>query len=193
MRRPGEHLKTAFFFYRWIPRLPPRVALFYVRARILARKLEDQHALVSFTHPMDIARILALSNGCSHVVEIGTSEGWSAIAFALADDARRVSTYDPTIYATRDRYIALGGAASARVTFITALGEQPISDDVADFVFIDGAHDKETTRAAFEAWRGRLAVGGRIVFHDYGWSGVRDAIAELDLGGRVDQGMYIWP
>jgi len=95
--------------------------------------------------------------------------------------------------ATRRRYVALAPEAATRIDFVVAPGEQPRADDPVDFVFIDGAHDKDTTTAAFEAWRGRLADGGTIVFHDYESPGVTSAIAELGLAGRVDDGMYFWP
>jgi predicted O-methyltransferase YrrM len=187
-----SRFRTEVFFHRWLRRLPPDVRTFYRRARSLAQVIDDQHALVSFTHPYYIVRLLEASEGCKNVVEIGTSEGWSAMAFALADPSRRVRTYDPIVWPTRSRYIALDDAAAARIEFINAPGERPGSELMADFLFIDGAHDKETTIAAFEAWRPLLVHGAPVIFHDYSHPGVRDAIVELGLQGRAADLTYYW-
>jgi hypothetical protein len=48
--------------------------------------------------------------------------------------------------------------------------------------------------AAFRAWRDSLATNGVVVFHDYdhpSYPGVREAVAELGLGGRSVGGMFV--
>ena len=48
---------------------------------------------------------------------------------------------------------------------------------------------------AFAAWRGALAPGAIVVFHDYGhpaYPGVREAVNELGLRGSERGGVFVW-
>ena len=178
--------------------LPPRVAWFYFRARRAAARAGDDWSLESATKPESLALVLRLARGRRSVVEIGTGTGWTTAALALADARRRVVSYDPIVRPERNRYLALAGrGAAARIELIESGGEAgpPPEGPAPDFVFVDGSHEKELTVRTFEAWRGALAPGGAIAFHDYGnerYPGVTDAIRELGLEGEVERDVFVW-
>jgi predicted O-methyltransferase YrrM len=73
----------------------------------------------------------------------------------------------------------------ADLTNITAIRKPSIeaakslSNERFDFVFIDGAHDRDSVRADIGAWLPLVHSGGVISGHDYDWSEVRDVVAEL--------------
>ncbi|HEX8053938.1 MAG TPA: class I SAM-dependent methyltransferase [Thermoleophilaceae bacterium] len=178
--------------------LPPRVAWFYFRARRTAARSGDDWSLKSATKPESLALLLKLARGRRAVVEIGTGTAWTTAALALADPRRNVVSYDPVMRPERDRYLAIAGpSATARIELIAAGGEAgPAPEGPApDFVFVDGSHERELTISTFEAWRGALAPGGVIAFHDYGnelYPGVSEAIAELGIEGRVERDVFVW-
>jgi predicted O-methyltransferase YrrM len=178
--------------------LPPRVAWFYFRARRAAARDGDEWSLKSATKPESLALLLRLARGRRAVVEIGTGTAWTTAALALADGRRKVVSYDPVARPERDRYLALAGpGAAGRIELIEAGGEAgpPPEGPAPDFVFVDGSHERELTIRTFEAWRGALAPGGAIAFHDYGnelYPGVTEAIGELGLEGEVERDVFVW-
>lgn len=179
--------------------LPPRVAWFYFRAARGALRTGDEHALRAASGPQSIRKLLQVAAGRRNVVEIGTAAGWGAIALALADPSRRVTTFDPTSWPTRERYVALIPAgARRRIEFVHALGVDgaEMFSGAADLVFIDGSHDRDATIAHMVAWRPLLSPGGVVVFHDYGaaaWPGVAEAIRALGLTGETPGGsLFVW-
>lgn len=177
-------------------RVPPRVTLFYVRAWLRALRSRDRFTLDSASRPSDVAALLALARGHTEAAELGTGTAWTTIALALADRRRRVVSYDPVARPERERYLALAGAARARIRLNAEPAEaaRPGPASVG-FLFIDCAHDRETTAAAFRAWRGAVAPGGVVAFHDYDhpvYPGVRDAVEELGLTGESVGGVFVW-
>jgi predicted O-methyltransferase YrrM len=179
--------------------LPPRVMWFYFRASRRALRAGDEHALKAASGPESVRRLLAIAEGRHDVVEIGTAAGWTTIALALADPDRRVTSFDPTSWPTRERYVRLAPAgARRRVEFVDALGTEGagLFSGTADLVFVDGSHDREATIAHMQAWRPLLAPGGVVVFHDYeneAWPGVAEAIRELGLTGETPGGsLFVW-
>jgi predicted O-methyltransferase YrrM len=182
---------------RALLRLPPRVALFYSRARRLAMRTGDQWSLDSATKPESLAFLLHLAKGRRRTVEIGTGTAWTTIALALADGERRVLSFDPVVRPERDRHLALAAAARPRIELVEAPGEHGLGDrpGPVDLVFVDGSHERELTIATFEAWREVLAPGGAIAFHDFGnpeYPGVTEAIRELALEGEVHRDLFVW-
>lgn len=177
--------------------LPPRVAGFYVRAWLTALRAGDRFTLDSATRPADVSRLLALARGHATTVELGTGTAWTTIALALADPARRVVSYDPEVRSQRERYLRLVASADrARIELRAGSAEdvQPAAESVG-FLFIDCSHDRETTAAAFTAWRPAMAPGGVVVFHDYDhprYPGVREAVEQLGLRGTSSRGVFIW-
>ena len=178
--------------------LPPRVAWFYFRARRTAARTGDEWTLKSATGPESLALVLRLARGHRSVVEIGTGTAWTTAALALDDPRRTVVSYDPVVRPERDRYLAIAGpSATARIELIEAGGEAgpPPEGPAPDFVFVDGSHEKELTIRTFHAWRGALAPGGAIAFHDYGnelYPGVTEAIEELGLDGEAERDVFVW-
>lgn len=178
--------------------LPPRVAWFHARALVLARRLGDEFTWRSATRPDDVAELLRVAAGRRRVVELGTATGWGAAAFALADPARRVISFDPVVQPNRDRYLALLPAgARARLDLRAQTGEAGAAtvDDPVDLLFVDSTHSREGTVAEVGAWRERLAPGALVVLHDFGnpaFPGVAEAVAELGLDGEPRGGSYVW-
>jgi predicted O-methyltransferase YrrM len=183
---------------RQLVALPPNVGLFFARARRMAARRGDHWSLSSATGPRSLAHVLRESRGQRAFVEIGTGTAWTAIACALAEPARGVITFDPVERAERDWYLALAGSsARRRVEFVHDIGESGprAHGDRAGFVFIDGSHECERTIATFEAWRGALAPGGAIAFHDWqneSWPGVTQAIEALGLRGEAHGDVFVW-
>ena len=172
------------------------MAWFYFRARRTAARTGDDWSLESATKPESLALLLRLARGRRAVVEIGTGTAWTAAALALAHRERRVISYDPIARPERERYIDLAGVRD-RIELREAGGEAgPAGGDAAaDFVFVDGSHEKTLTIETFRAWRGALAPGGTIAFHDYGnelYPGVTEAMVALGLEGTVERDVFVW-
>jgi predicted O-methyltransferase YrrM len=177
--------------------LPARVAVFYVRAWWIAVRSADGYSLLVVTRPADVRTLLALADGHRSVVELGTATAWTAAALALADEHRMVASYDPAVRPERTRYLGLLRLRDrSRIALHTVRAEDVRPDaGSAGFVFIDCAHDRVTTSAAFRAWQPAVAPGGVAAFHDYDhpdYPGVREAIEELGLAGEVRGGLFIW-
>jgi predicted O-methyltransferase YrrM len=178
--------------------LPPWIAIFYWRAHRRALRTGDQFSLASAARPSELAGLLSLARQRRAVVELGTGTAWSAIALALADDARRVISYDPSVRPQRDGYLVLVRAGvRARIELRDrpdSDGPQP-GDPPVELLFIDSSHDRDSVLAAFGAWRDALASGAIVAFHDYDhpeYPGVRQAVAELQLSGRESGGLFVW-
>ena len=175
--------------------LPPRPALFQVRAMLRARRLGDDWALESSTRPADVAELLRLARGRRTAVELGTATGWTAGALLLADPARRLTTFDPIAREHREAYLRLlPRSARARLELVRAPGHEARGTGV-ELLFVDSSHDRAATVAEVRAWQPRLAPGGLVVLHDYGnpaYPGVAGAVAELGLHGRRHAGLWLW-
>jgi hypothetical protein len=178
--------------------LPARVARFAWRANRYARGIGDDFSLTSAVRPVELADLLSIAGGREAVVELGTGTAWSTIALALDDGARRVISYDSFVRHERDAYLGLAGG---RVRDRIDLRDEPdsngprVGDPPVELLFVDSSHDRESVLAAFRAWRNALAPGAVVVFHDYdhpGYSGVREAVAELGLVGRRSGGLFTW-
>lgn len=179
-------------------RLPPRVALFYSRARRAAAREDDEWSLRSATGPESLTRLLRLARGRTRVVEIGTGSGWTTAALLIADRRRHVLSFDPRVWPQRDRYLSLAPAsATSRLELVQAGGEQGPGDRPwrPDMLFVDGSHERDLTIATFRAWRPALADGAVVAFHDYenpDYPGVGEAIRELALDGEVEGELFVW-
>ena len=179
-------------------RLPPRVALFYFRARRAAARHGDQWSLKSATGPESLTAILRLARGRRSVVEVGTGTAWTTAGLALADRRRTVLSFDPVVWPERERYLRIAGRdAASRIELVEGGGEagpagRPIRPDM---MFIDGSHERELTVRTFEAWRTAFAPGAIVAFHDYEnplYPGVTEAIRELGLDGEVVRDVFVW-
>jgi len=177
--------------------LPPRVGFFYARAHRVARRAGDRFSIDSAARPRELADLIRLAHRRVHVVELGTGTAWTAIALALSDARRRVTTYDPVVRAQRELYLSLVGPdVRERIDFVTSPGGAAApAAPWAELVFIDSSHSHADTIAEFEAWRLLLRDGAVVAFHDYAhplYPGVATAIEELRLEGEVRGGMFVW-
>ena len=177
--------------------LPARVAWFQARARRAARAAGDEWSLISATRPDDLGRLLALARGRREVVELGTGTAWTAIALAVADPARRVTTFDPIVRPERRRYLELAGPrARARIELRDEPGDRGPGDlGGVDLLFVDSSHEREPTVREVEAWRPALAPGALVVFDDYDhpdYPGVRQAIDQLGLAGERSGTLFVY-
>jgi predicted O-methyltransferase YrrM len=179
-------------------RLPPRVALFYSRARRAAARDGDEWSLRSATGPESLRRILRLARGRRRVVEIGTGTAWTTAALLVADRQRHVLSFDPRVWPQRDRYLALaGGGLGARLELVEGGGEDGPGERPwrPDMLFVDGSHDRDLTIATFTAWRPALEDGAIVAFHDFEnpeYPGVTEAIRSLGLDGEADGDVFVW-
>jgi predicted O-methyltransferase YrrM len=183
-------------WYAELRALPPRVAWFQARARAVAHRHDDRFSLVSVTRPRDLRALLSVADGHAHVVELGTATGWTAISLALADPARRVTSFDVVARPEPARYLRMtSGDVRARVELVTAAGaDGPRDDRPVNLLYIDSSHERQATVDEVRAWRPALAAGGAIVFDDYDhpdYPGVREAVSELGLAGRPVGSLFV--
>jgi predicted O-methyltransferase YrrM len=182
---------------KYLRAMPPRVARFYLRAWITLMRTRDGWSSIAVTRPADVVRLLKLADGRRAAVELGTGTAWTTTALALADDQRRVVSYDPVAREERGRYLALvPPAVRARIELHTLPAQhvEPAPGSV-DFLFIDTEHDHITTGESFRRWEPALRPGAVVAFHDYGhplYPGVAEAVAELGLEGEYGGGIFVW-
>jgi predicted O-methyltransferase YrrM len=195
-RRVARIVREDLRFATALRPLPRPVAIFFLRARLRARRTGDEFSLSSATRPADLAAVLALAAGARHVVELGTGTGWTTIALCLADPARTVTSLDPFTRPQREGYLALAGpGVAARLRWIEAPGtDVPHLGRPVDLLYIDSSHEREPTVAEFRAWRPLLDDGAVVIFDDYthqGYPGVAEAVSELGLGGETRGTVFV--
>ena len=177
--------------------LPPRVAVFHTRALMAAWRVGDDFAWESATRPDDVLALLRLAEGRRHVVELGTATAWTSAAFVLADDERRVTSFDPVVQEHRERYLSLlPSGARSRLDLVQAPGADGAAsfEGQVDFLFVDSTHEHAGTVTEVRAWRDHMTPGGLMVLHDYGnpaFPGVATAVEELGLDGDTVGGSFV--
>jgi predicted O-methyltransferase YrrM len=158
-----------------------------------ARRIGDEFSLSSSAPPAGLARLLALTEGRDVIAELGTANGWTAIALALARPTRRVVTVDLFDRPTRQGYLRLV-APSVRERIEFVIGDGASAPRPCDLLYIDSSHEREPTLAEVRAWRPYMGPGGVIVFDDYlhpDFPGVAEAVAELGLSGERDGQFFV--
>jgi cephalosporin hydroxylase len=176
--------------------LPPRVALFQWRARRLAERAGHDWGLDAAAAPTDLRRLLRIARGRREVVELGTGPAWTAIALAIADTARRVTSYDPVVHEHRDDYLGLVPArVRERIRLVASEGTAGAAayPGCVDLLFVDSTHECAATVAELRAWEPRLADGALVALHDYGhpdFPGVAEAVRELGIEGDATGGIF---
>jgi predicted O-methyltransferase YrrM len=176
--------------------LPPRIAFFQARARLLAARRRDEFGPVAATRPPKLATLLRLAQGRSRVVELGTAAGWTSISLLLADSGRTLLSYDIIRRPQLDLYLALAPPdVRRRLELVCAPGEQgPRSREAVDLLYVDSSHECAATIREWHAWQSVLAPGAVVVFDDYThpqYPGVREAIEQLALTGEVCEGFFV--
>jgi predicted O-methyltransferase YrrM len=151
---------------------------------------------VSATRPDDLAVLLRLARDRKRIVELGTGTGWTAIALALDDPDRTVTTYDPIYRAEREAYLALAGAGvRSRLTFRDEPGANGPSDTgPVDMLYIDSSHARQDTIDELNVWRPALRPRAIVAFDDFThpeYPGVREAVRELGLEGTEHGTLFI--
>ena len=190
-------LRVRIVHGKHLVRLPPPVLIFYLRAWRKRAEIDDGFSLAGAIKPRELAPLLRAAQGSTLAVEVGTGTGWTALALAVADPRRRVISFDSIRRPQRDAYLSLvNPSARSRVEFVTGPGEHaPPGPADVDLLFIDAAHDRASTLAAFYAWRPRLARGAAVAFHDFDdpqWPGVTEAIRDLGLRGVAHHHLFVW-
>jgi len=138
-------------------------------------------------HSREDARVLLdAARGATRVVEIGVYEGASALALCEAlGPAAELHLIDPfgshpdalprgwgaNEWATRravSRALRRRGGQAPRVRWHVALSHEVAArwEGEVDLVFIDGDHSEAGCELDWCSWRGFVALGGRVVFHD---------------------------
>ncbi len=176
--------------------LPPRVAVFQWRARRLAKRVGHAWGLDAAASPADVGTLLRFARGRREVVELGTGPAWTAIALALPDPARRVTSYDPVVHEHREDYLALvPERVRERIRFVALEGVAGAADHPGgvELLFVDSTHERAATLAELRAWEPRLADGALVALHDYGhpdFPGVAEAVRELGVEGAATGGIF---
>lgn len=169
---------------------------FHWRARRLAWRIADSFSLGSVTRPSDLRTLLELAGDATHVVELGTATGWTAITLALAHPGRRVVSYDPFERPEPRRYAQLvGDEVRRRIDFVLAPGASgPRDGEPVDLLYVDSSHERGETIEEVRAWQPHLRPGALVVFDDYGhaaYPGVHEAIEELELTGEPRGTLFV--
>jgi methyltransferase family protein len=176
--------------------LPPRVAVFQWRARRVAERAGHAWGLDAAASPADLGALLRLARGRHEVVELGTGPAWTAIALAIADPARRVTSYDPVVHEHRDDYLALVPVrVRERIRFVAVEGAAGAAAHAGgvELLFVDATHERAATVAELRAWGPRLEDGALVALHDYGhpeFPGVAEAARELGIEGDATGGVF---
>jgi predicted O-methyltransferase YrrM len=178
-------------------RLPPRSAVFYLRALARAWRAGDGSSATQAARPVELLPVHRAAGDAREVVEIGTGRGWTAISLALARRDRHVTTVDSVPYPEMGLYLELVSPADrARLDFVTGHGQDgPHLDRPIDFLFIDSSHLLEETMSTFRAWSELVRPGGSVAFHDYRnphFPDVERAVEELGLHGEVHGQVFLW-
>lgn len=130
--------------------------------------------------------LYALVRGCQprRILEIGTSEGGSALVMALAMEENggegRVWTIDPMPRIEFDQDLFHG-----RVESVTGTSPEAVRDVAAraggpfDLAVVDGIHIHKQAAADLAAIRPHLAEGAFVLMHDAFHFGVSEAAREL--------------
>jgi hypothetical protein len=196
VRKSARRLRRELSFLAELRLLPPRVALFQWRARLLALRTGDHFSVVSATQPRRLSVLLAAARGRRRAVELGTGTAWTAISLVLADRERTVLSYDSIERPEREQYLRLASpAARRRLTFTSAPGHTgPPDGERVDLLYVDSSHELEGTIREVQAWRGALAGGAVVVFDDYAhphYPGVQEAVRRLELDGEQREGLFV--
>src|SRR4051812_20386268 len=104
MGRLSSHGRGALRRAPALRHLPPRVALFQLRAHALALRLGDEFSLDSAARPGQLAELLRLARGRRRIVELGTATGWTTVSLALGAPQARLLSADPVVQPHRERY-----------------------------------------------------------------------------------------
>lgn len=133
------------------------------------------HAVISMSVP-EAAYLFGLARSLPEgtLVEIGRSKGGSTLVLATAmERGSYLISYDLHVKHTagqssddelRDALERYGLAD--RVELVVADSRTAEGPSECVLVLVDGDHSYDGVRADWEAWRGRVRVGGHVVFHD---------------------------
>ncbi len=136
------------------------------------------------------------------IVEIGSYKGRSTVALAGNTHGLVVAVDD--FYGPReielagrdsiyDQYLKNTAGLANLHTIRCNHHDLPDPGFAPDMVFIDGGHEYENVAADVLYWLPRMAKGGLLSGHDYGWAdGVTKAVEELVPGFSVAPGGSIW-
>ena len=160
------------------------------------KDLDELVNFVIWSDPVEGCVLHALAQWKAHlgecVIEVGSLRGCSASVLAGAlrgarSDARIISVDPHTEQPNNLEHVKLALrqiGEERRLVQITAPSDQAhkiLRPAVASHIFIDGDHSYEQALADFENFRGLLAPGGCIAFHDYGF-GAHNGLPEHHPG-----------
>jgi predicted O-methyltransferase YrrM len=192
----ARRLRHRFAYVLRLRVLPVPVAVFQLRARLLAHRLGDEFSPVSATQPEKLAALLSLAKNRRRVVELGTANGWTAVSLLLADEQRVLVSYDPFERPELELYLKLvGPTVRNRLELVHAAGDVgPRRPGPVELLYVDSSHDRADTIREVQAWRPALEEGALVVFDDFThpqYPGVREAVQELGLDGSERAGLFV--
>lgn len=151
--------------------------------------------LINSRYEVEVIAKLAKKHRC--ILEIGTFLASTSLTFLL-NGAKRVFTVDKEVHPNNllqlpffedsydDTIVFLVGDSTDKKVH-AYINSWCLSNDLFDFVFIDGGHDYQTVKNDFHLALSVLDGDGTIVFHDYHpmWNGVVTFLNELDKNTKL--------
>jgi hypothetical protein len=102
------------------------------------------------------------------IVEIGTAVGGTSVIFSNATKGSSVSIYTVDPHPSRRAANNLAGTGVSIINLTSeTFHQQWPSDRPIDLLYIDGDHTFKGIFTDFTCWHKNVALGGRVVFHDY--------------------------
>jgi predicted O-methyltransferase YrrM len=136
-----------------------------------------------------VLEILARAHDWSHVVELGTREGWTARHLLSALPEIRVTSVD--LFQDNDPgYLAAERALSkyrGRATLTRQDSAEAAStiNGKVDCVFIDADHSVDACTRDIKAWAPMIRKGGWLMGHDWHFPTVRLAVQNCKLDPTI--------
>ena len=136
----------------------------------------------SFARPVTIAELGRYKGGSTFVMAAAMAEGselWSYDIHVHGPGGPQGADLDSELAAALERF---GIDRGVRLLVAdTRTADKPPRP--CDLVFVDGDHSYAGARADFERWRGAVAPGGHLLFHDAvdtgGWGTVHPGVVRL--------------
>lgn len=155
------------------------------------KRLERAREIAGLVTEIDM--LWLRDNAFGRCAELGSLRGKSSCAIASSPRVTSLVCIDVWSDLPSWRQFATN---TADMPVIGIRGESALAalmfpDGYFHFVFIDTSHTEEQTRKEITAWRPKVAAGGTLCGHDYGWEGLTKVVDEMLSMRKVEGGMWV--